>query len=60
MTEYEEVTLKLKMVELTQNQSIIALLAAQVGTITASEHSIEASQALNVAIAYAEKVLKIN
>ena len=60
MTEFEEIMLKLKMVELTQNQSSVNLLAAQVNTAVAREHAVEGAIALNIAIDYTEKLLKRN
>ena len=59
MTDYQETMLKLKMVELTQNQSIIALLANISGSDMATQHAIESEDALNTAIKYTEKILKI-
>lgn len=57
MTEYEKIMLKLKLVELTQNQSVIAIIAQTAGTKQAIEHSNDSNQILEMAQKFAESML---
>ena len=57
INEYEKLTLKLKIVELTQNQITIAMLASIINTEEAALNAEESNSVLDAITAYIEKIL---
>jgi len=57
MTKYEKLTIKLKMVELLQNQTLIALKAEQIGTEEALEKSKDMNNILDKVVPHVDVVL---
>lgn len=57
MTNYEKMVIKLKMIELTQNQTMIALTANQIGTPEAANASIIANEVLELSQVNVEELL---
>ncbi len=58
LTEYEKAMLKLKTMEITQNQTIIALTAMLVNSVDANIVAEESLKVMNKAVEFTEKLIK--